>query len=68
MSLFRSEDAVRSWSDFNSETASSIKPVHAWAAMMTGARIVQRRLDDDFVAKSEEYANELLSALAEALS
>ena len=68
MSLFRSEDAVRSWSDFNSETAPSIKPVRSWAAMMTGARIVQRRLDNDFVAKSEDYANELLGALAEALS
>ena len=68
MSLFRSEDSVRSWSDFNPETASSIKPVREWAAMMTGAPIVQRRLDDDFVAKSEEYANELLSALGEALS
>ena len=68
MSLFRSEDAVRSWSDFNPETASAIKPVRAWAAKMTGARIVQRRLDNDFVAKSEDYANELLGALAEALS
>jgi len=68
MSLFRSEDSVRSWSDFNPATAPSIKPVRAWAAMMTGARIVQRRLDDDFVTKSEEYANELLSVVGEALS
>ena len=36
--------------------------------MFQGARLFQRRLDDDFVEKSEEYANEALGALGEALS
>lgn len=35
---------------------------------MTGARFFQKRLDDDFVERSEEYANEALGALAKALS
>ena len=68
MSLFRSEDSVRQWSDFNPETASAIKPVREWAGILAGARIVRHRLDDDFVSKSEEYANELLGAVSKALS
>jgi len=45
----------------------STKPVREWAGMMTGARIFQKRLDDDFVERSEEWANEALGALAKAL-
>ncbi len=68
MNLFRSEENVRAWSDFEAKTEKTIKPVREWAAMFQGARLFQRRLDDDFVEKSEEYANEALGALGEALS
>ena len=68
MSLFRSEDSVRAWADFDPKTAKSIKPVREWAAMLTGAPLFQKRLDHDFVDKSEAYANEALGALGEALS
>jgi hypothetical protein len=68
MNLFRSEESVRTWVDFNTITANTIKPVQEWAALFQGARLFQRRLDDDFVEKSEAYANEALSGLAQALS
>ena len=68
MNLFRSEENVRAWSDFEAKTEKTIKPVREWAAMFQGARLFQRRLDDDFVEKSEEYANEALGALGEALN
>jgi hypothetical protein len=59
---------VRTWSDFNPETAKSIKSVRERAAMFTGAELFTRRLDTDFVAKSEAYANAALAALGQALS
>ena len=68
MNLFRSEKDVRAWTDFNPKTEKTIKPVKEWAAMFQGAHLFQRRLDDDFVEKSEEYANEALSVLGAAVS
>jgi len=68
MNLFRSEESARAWPDFDPKTEKSIKPVREWAGMMTGARLFQKRLDDDFVERSEEYANEALSGLGKALS
>ena len=67
MNLFRSEESVRAWTNFEAKTEKTIKPVREWAAMFSGARLFQRRLDDNFVQKSEEYGNEALSALGEAL-
>ena len=52
MNLFRSEEDVKAWADFNPETVKTIKPVREWAAMFQGAELFKRRLDDDFVAKS----------------
>lgn len=68
MNLFRSGESVRAWTDFELKTEKAIKPVREWAAMFQGATLFQRRLDDDFVKKSEEYGNEALGALGEALS
>jgi hypothetical protein len=68
MNLFRSEENVLAWSDFDPRTAKQIKTVKEWAKMFQGGRLFQKRLDDDFVEKSEEYANEALGGLAEALS
>ena len=36
--------------------------------MFQGAELFKRRLDDDFVAKSEGYANVALGALGKAVS
>lgn len=68
MNLFRSEESVRAWADFDPKTEKAIKPVREWAGMLTGARVFQKRLEDDFVEKSEEYGTEALGALGDALS
>ena len=68
MNLFRSEESVRAWTDFEVKTEKAIKPVREWAAMFQGAPLFRQRLDDNFVDKVEEYANEALGALGEALS
>ena len=68
MNLFRSEDSVREWAGFDSKTANQIKSVNDWVQMFRGRRIFEKRLDDDFVETSDVFANELLDALAEALS
>ena len=68
MNLFRSEDSVRGWSDFDPTTEKAIKPVREWAALLTGGTVFQQRMDDDFVANSESYANDALTALAAELS
>ncbi len=68
MNLFRSEESVRAWADFDPKTEKAIKPVREWAGMLTEARVFRKRLEDDFVEKSEEYATEALGALGDALS
>ena len=68
MNLFRSEESVRAWADFDPKTEKAIKPVRQWAGMLTGARLFQKRLENDFVEKSEEYRTEALGALGDALS
>lgn len=68
MNLFRSEESVRAWTDFETKTEKTIKPVREWAAMFQGAALFSQRLDDDFVGKAEAYADEALGALGEALS
>ena len=68
MNLFRSEESVRAWADFDPKTEKTIKPVREWAGMLTGARLFQKRLENDFVEKSEEYGTEALGALGDALS
>jgi len=67
MNLFRSEEDTRAWTDFNPEAEKTIRPVKEWAAMFQGAQLFKRRLDDDFVEKSEEYTNAALGALGEAI-
>ena len=67
MNLFRSEEDVRAWAAFDPQTENTIKPVREWAAILSGVRITQRRLDGDFVEKSESYINEALAVVAEAL-
>jgi hypothetical protein len=68
MNLFRSEESLRAWADFNVQTENTIKPVREWAALFRGVSLFERRLDDDFVEKSEEYGNAALNALGAALS
>ena len=68
MNLFRSEESVRAWSEFDPQTERSIKSVADWAGLFTSVRVVKHRLDPDFVEKSEEYGNEAFEILGKFLS
>jgi hypothetical protein len=66
MNFFRSEENVRNWVDFNPESERQIKPVDQYAKVFS-ATLFRSRLDDDFVAKSGEYFQELSGLLAAGL-
>ena len=66
MNLFRSEEDVRAWPDYDPATAAHVLPVVKWAWFFSTQPVVQHRLDADFVEKGEEYMNagfELLNKL-----
>jgi hypothetical protein len=63
MHLFRSEENVKSWTDFDPATAKEIKPVAKWATMVSGQLFV-KRLEPDFVEKSQAYLEEFAQIAA----
>ena len=64
MNLFRSEEHVRNWSQFDSATAEGIIPLKDLFRLFSG-KFFRRRLDDDWLARSREYFHEVLSTLEE---
>ena len=58
MNLFRSEEHARNWSGFKPDTDEGIIPLGDLAALFSG-NYFHRRLDDDWVSRSREYAIEL---------
>jgi hypothetical protein len=64
MNLFRSEEHVRNWSQFDSATAEGIIPLKDLFRLFSG-KFFRRRLDDDWLARSSEYFHEVLGILEE---
>jgi hypothetical protein len=64
MNLFRSEEHVRNWSQFDSATAEGIIPLKDVFKLFSG-KFFRRRLDDDWLARSREYFHETLATLEE---
>ena len=58
MNLFRSEEHVRNWSDFKPDTDEGIIALGDLVKLFSG-NYFRRRLDDDWVSHSREYAIEL---------
>jgi len=58
MNLFRSEEHVRNWSGFKPDTEEGIVPLDDLVKLFSG-NYFRRRLDDDWVSRSREYAIEL---------
>jgi hypothetical protein len=58
MNLFRSEEHVRNWSGFKPDTDEGIIPLGDLVKLFSG-NYFRRRLDDDWVSLSREYAIEL---------
>jgi hypothetical protein len=64
MNLFRSEEHVRNWSGFAPGTEQGILPLQQLVKTFSG-NFFSRRRDPDYISKSGQYVQELLSALAE---
>jgi len=62
MNLFRSEEHVRRWADFNPESVDGIKPVLE-AAKALGGPLNTARLEYGYVGKIQERLPEMLAAL-----
>ena len=62
MNLFRSEEHVRRWADFDPGSADGIKPV-ADLAKVFGSHLFTERLREDFVRRVQERVPALLADL-----
>ena len=54
MNLFRSEDHVQQWSQYNPMSHEAIMPLADWAQVLSGP-LFRRRLDADYLARTPEY-------------
>lgn len=62
MNLFRSEEHVKNWFEYDSVSAESIMPVSKWATVFSGP-LFRNRLKPDYLPKVHEYASEIFLAL-----
>jgi len=65
MNLFRSEEHVKSWPNFEPASAESILPVANWAMAFSGP-LFRKRLEPDYLSRVEEYMGELIGFLKQA--
>ena len=65
MNLFRSEEHVKSWSGYDPVSAEAILPVASWAMAFSGP-FFRKRLEPDYLSKTEEYMGELIGFLQQA--
>jgi hypothetical protein len=64
MNLFRSEEHIRNWAQFEPATAGGILPLADLARLFSGS-LFRRRLDPDYVSRCREYLGEWLADLTE---
>lgn len=64
MNLFRSEEHIRNWQGFKPETEDGIVGLTELVALFS-CNYFTRRMDDDWVSRSREYAFEMLEKLKE---
>ena len=62
MNLFQSEEHVKKWPHYEPSSAESIMPVANWATAFSGP-LHRKRLDPDYLARTNEYAAEMFGAL-----
>ncbi|MGA8180189.1 MAG: hypothetical protein WB792_09025 [Desulfobacterales bacterium] len=62
MNLFRSEEHVKSWSDFKAGTEEGINPLSSVVGLFS-LNFFTKRLDADYVSRMGEYMAELIEVL-----
>ena len=63
MNLFRSEEHVKNWSQYDAVSAESIMPLADWALAFSGP-LFRNRLAPDYLSRIQEYASQLFLSLA----
>jgi hypothetical protein len=64
MNLFRSEEHIRNWARFDPATKEGILSLDDLVRLFSG-NLFKRRLDRDYVSRSQEYLGEWVTELAE---
>jgi hypothetical protein len=62
MNLFRSEEHLKNWSQYDPISADSIMPVADWAQAFSGP-LHKNRLEPDYLSRVKEYASEMFLLL-----
>jgi hypothetical protein len=58
MNLFRSEEHVKNWTQYDSVSAESIMPLSNWALTFSGP-LHSNRLAADYLSRVNDYASEM---------
>ena len=64
MNLFRSEEHIRNWTRFDPASEEGIVPLQDLVKLFSG-NYFRRRMDQDWVSRSREYAREMVETLKE---
>ena len=64
MNLFRSEEHIRNWAQFDSNTTEGIIPLPDLVKLFSGPYF-RNRMDPDWVSRSREYARDMAATMAE---
>ena len=64
MNLFRSEEHIRNWAGFDPDTEEGIVPLEDLVKLFSG-NYFRRRLDPDWVSRSQGYAGEMVATMKE---
>ena len=64
MNLFRSEEHIRNWAQFDPSAEEGILPLEDVVKIFSG-NYYSRRMDADWVSRSREYAREMINTFKE---
>jgi hypothetical protein len=64
MNLFRGEEHVRNWSDYDSAAEDGTMPLTDYMKLFS-SRLMRNRLDEDYVSNFKDYFPEFVSTLKE---
>ena len=64
MNLFRSEEHIRNWLQYDPAAEQSILPLQNLVTVFSG-KLFQKRLDLNYVSHIQEYLGEVLSVISE---
>jgi hypothetical protein len=64
MNLFRSEEHLKNWRQYDPASAESIMPLSSWALAFSGP-LFKNRLEQDYLSRMQEYAGRLFVTLKE---